>query len=746
MKRVRQGIILLVVALLWLGWLLTPGRAQAHARLMGSSPASGSSLQDAPAQIDISFSESVSLDFSAIRLLDRTRQELPLGQIGYGPQGETSVRVPVTGSLPPGTYGVVWRVVSAVDGHLNAGSFVFRVLGAGENPQATPEPVLGGEGTTEAPIVNGSERPDALHWLVRALVLVCITFCLGGAIFLVLVVEPAAGELGQAGASLWPILGARFARFGGIAAAALVPLLATDLWAQVAAIAQTDLLGALARADLGSLLLSTTRYGFAWAMKMLAAVGLFGLFLFVSLRRRSGEGLWEIAIAAGSLFLLAESLSSHAAAAQGGSVAGLPLPVISDWVHLVTASTWIGGLLFFLAVLFPAYRRMKLARDELRAFLAVAVPRFSRLALASVFALGVSGTYNLAIQTTDLPAIASSLYGQVVALKVIIFLALIAIGAINLTLLSPRLRVAALPGNASTGGTGTVAHFRRNVRLEVALVLVVLLCAGGLTLLPPPSNANPQDVSQTEGGLTLPTTPATAALPTSVALTPPAVVATTVARTSVSLAIEQADASEVLSVTLAPEIGGSDPFTDVTKVDLTISPQGIEAGSTVLVTESVSPAQDGAQVWVASGSVLAFEGSYLVSAVAQRTNSADLKAAFWLTLAEGGSISLRAIEYVEARISTVPEPPIVGSTQVVVALRGPEGEPIDGAGVILSALGPEGRRIEANDTLAPVAGEPGDYGAQVDFPVAGGWSLEVLVSRTGQSDLRLIASLDVLAK
>ena len=735
-----------MVALLWVGWLLTPGRAEAHARLVGSNPTPGSSLQDAPAQIDISFSESVSLDFSTIRLLDRTRQELPLGQIEHGPGGETSVRVLVSGSLPPGTYGVVWRVVSAVDGHLTLGSFVFRVLAAGESPQATPEPVLGGEGTTEAPLVPLSERPDALHWLVRALVLASITFCLGGAIFLVLVVEPAAGERGQAGARLWPVLGARFAWSGAIAAAALVPLLATDLWAQVAAVAETDLPGALARADLGSLLLSTTRYGFAWAMKMLAAVVLFGLFLFVSLRRKAGAGLWEIPIAAGSLFLLAESLSSHAAAAQGGSVAGLPLPVISDWVHLVTASTWIGGLLFFLAVLFPAYRHMKLARDERRAFLAAAVPRFSRLALISVFALGVSGTYNLAIQSTDLTAIAASLYGQVVALKVVIFLALIAIGAINLALLGPRLRQGTGHGGEDSGGTGTVAHFRRNVRLEVALVMVVLLCAGGLTLLPPPSNASPQAVSQADAGLALPTAPATTALPTSVALPPPSVAATTVARTSVSLAIVQADVGEVFSVTLAPEIGGSDPLTDVTKVVVTISPQGIEAGSAVLVAEQASSTQDGARVWVARGSVLAFEGNYLVTTVAQRTNSADLKAAFWLTLAGGSSISLRAIGYVEARISTVPEPPVVGSTRVVVALRGPEGEPIDGAGIRLSAFGPEGRRIETSEILATVAGGRGDYAAQVDFPVEGGWGIEVVISRAGQPELKLTASLTVLAR
>ncbi|MDQ3930003.1 MAG: CopD family protein, partial [Chloroflexota bacterium] len=450
--------------------LLAPTPVSAHARLLGSSPTPGSSLQTAPSAIEISLSEPVSLDFSTIVVLDRSRKEVPIGPIGYGSQGETSVSAPLTTDLPPGTYGVVWRVVSVIDGHLTTGSFVFRVLGEGESPQTPPEPVLGTDAATETALGTAEQRPSPFHWFVRTLVLVCITFCLGGAIFLVLVVEPAVVELGRAAGSLWSIIGARFGRFGAVAAAALVPLLAIDLWAQVAAIAQTDLAGALGRADLGSLLISTTRYGFAWAMKMLGAVVLSGVFIYVSLRRKSIAGVWEVAIAAGSLFLLAESLSSHAAAVVGENVAGLPLPVISDWVHLVTASTWMGGLLFFAAVIFPLQRSVQIEHEERRAFLAAAVPRFSRLALVSVLALGISGTYNLAIQTTDLPAIISSFYGQVVGLKVLLFGALILLGAINLAHLTPRLRAARSPE-----GEATVSSFRRNVRLEVALIAVVLL-------------------------------------------------------------------------------------------------------------------------------------------------------------------------------------------------------------------------------------------------------------------------------
>ncbi|HVG00897.1 MAG TPA: copper resistance protein CopC, partial [Chloroflexia bacterium] len=301
MRRHRNGPIVLLLGLLLGVWLMLPGSTHAHARLVASSPPPGSSLQSAPDELEISLSEAVSLDFSAVLLLDRSQRELPVGKIEYGSQGESSVRVQISGELPAGTYGVVWRVVSAVDGHLTTGSFVFRVLGEDEDPQAPPDPVLLDTGEMGTSLETVRERPDAVHWLVRAVVLACITFCLGGAIFLVLVIEPAAAERGHAGEKLWPPLAARFAQVGSFATAALVPLLVFDLLAQVASIAQTDLLVAFGRADLGSLLLSTTRYGFAWTMKILAAVALTCLFLYVRTRGKGSSGLWEIGIAAGSL-------------------------------------------------------------------------------------------------------------------------------------------------------------------------------------------------------------------------------------------------------------------------------------------------------------------------------------------------------------------------------------------------------------------------------------------------------------
>ena len=62
----------------------------------------------------------------------------------------------------------------------------------------------------------------------------------------------------------------------------------------------------------------------------------------------------------------------------------VPLAVVSDVVHLLSVSLWLGGLVMLAAVVLP--RRLP---DEL----AVVVPRFSRLAFGAVIAILITGTF-----------------------------------------------------------------------------------------------------------------------------------------------------------------------------------------------------------------------------------------------------------------------------------------------------------------------------------------------------------------
>lgn len=492
---VRRWSLLAVTLLLVLPWLYSPKPASAHPQLVKSSPEAGSTVDTSPAEIELYMTEAVSLEFSTIKIYDRARQEQPVGPLARI-DADTSAKVAVLNTLPPGIYTVVWRVLSNADGHLIAGNFAFRVRAAagatpGPGDTGAEEPVVPLDDTSASPYETDTSSADPFRWLVRAVMFVGSILLLGGPVFTMMVVEPTVARTGEAGKSVWPVVGRRFGLIGTIAAIFLAIALLLDLVLQVAAVDRTDMLGALGRPDTALLIINSTRFGFSWALKALAALLLLGVMLFIWRRStRGGSGAWELAVAAASLLMLAQSIGSHAAVAGDNSAFGVPLPIVSDWLHLVIVSVWVGSLGYMALALFPAFKAAGMSSVERRAFLGQAIPRFSRLAIISVVTLAATGTYNLLIHTTDPVAFFNSLWGQVLSLKVAVFLVLVIVGAVNFRRLSPRLVARSAEDRGGTDiEARPVRQLRRNIRLEVVLGCLALLLAGGLTLLPPPSGS-----------------------------------------------------------------------------------------------------------------------------------------------------------------------------------------------------------------------------------------------------------------
>jgi methionine-rich copper-binding protein CopC len=105
--------------------VLGPNVAHAHAMLDHASPAVGNTVHAAPAQVKLWFSEEIEPAFSSLRVLDASGKEVDKRDKVVSPADRTllTVSVPV---LPPGTYKVLWRVVS-VDTHKTEGDFTFTV-------------------------------------------------------------------------------------------------------------------------------------------------------------------------------------------------------------------------------------------------------------------------------------------------------------------------------------------------------------------------------------------------------------------------------------------------------------------------------------------------------------------------------------------------------------------------------------------------------------------------------------------
>ena len=99
--------------------------ADAHAFLDHATPAVGSVVRGAPAQIKLWFTQRLEPAFSTMQVLDRSGKRVDKGdpQVDRADAELLLVSVP---QLTPGTYRVTWRVLS-VDTHVTEGDFTFDV-------------------------------------------------------------------------------------------------------------------------------------------------------------------------------------------------------------------------------------------------------------------------------------------------------------------------------------------------------------------------------------------------------------------------------------------------------------------------------------------------------------------------------------------------------------------------------------------------------------------------------------------
>ena len=103
---------------------LLPAAAQAHAMLDRAMPPVGSTVASSPKEIVLSFTEPVEPAFSSIEVRSETGAAMQDGKASVGAK-RTQLRVALK-ALPPGSYKVIWRVLS-VDTHRTQGDFTFHV-------------------------------------------------------------------------------------------------------------------------------------------------------------------------------------------------------------------------------------------------------------------------------------------------------------------------------------------------------------------------------------------------------------------------------------------------------------------------------------------------------------------------------------------------------------------------------------------------------------------------------------------
>ena len=307
--------------------------------------------------------------------------------------------------------------------------------------------------------------PDALV-VARALHLAATVMLVGAVIFQYFLVVPVLRQTSE-------VAGARFtARFTQWTAwiGLVASVVSGAVWVAVLAALITGDPIRNVLSDDALTLLTQTQFGrvaeLRFAIALLIACTLVG--------RKWSDGLrWPAAVLA---LCFAGSLAWTGHSGAGEGFAG-NVQVTADALHLIAAAVWVGGLIP-LACLFS--RAAQPASGLSPDLVADVTRRFSIMGIISVATLLMTGLINTWFLVASVAILAGSTYGELLMIKMALFLIMVGIAAINRTWLTPMLV-------AGTSGARTKATRRlaRNSLVEASLGLVIFAIVGMLGTLAP---------------------------------------------------------------------------------------------------------------------------------------------------------------------------------------------------------------------------------------------------------------------
>ena len=433
--------LLLLAALLLCTLLGTAQPASAHTELVSSSPKDGATPAKAPTHLTLTFDEAV--DVADVRVLTVNGDRLPVSRTAR----RNVVRVAL-GSPADGSFALVWSVVDEEDGHASSGRIAFSVAAKAARAGSAESSAPAGSAESSAPADSAEASSPAPSPSVRkGLVAVrwagylALALFVGGLAFVALLwpggaYEPRARALlGFA----WTVgllatvaavgLQGAYASLGGLRDA-LDPATYADVLGTRPGIvlAARGLMWVLAAVVLAALLQGAARSP-GWRVGALAVT--FGLLRTTGMTGHNSEG----------------------SEPTWGAVA--------DFLHLLGAALWIGGLAMLTLAVLPRRRPGELAE---------VVPGYARLAALSVtgivgaglvLAWQVVGSYDALLHTS---------YGHLLLVKTAVLGGVLVAAYASRQWVRTRLDLAVL----LRGDAATVRSFGYSVAAETGLVLVVL--------------------------------------------------------------------------------------------------------------------------------------------------------------------------------------------------------------------------------------------------------------------------------
>ncbi|MEM6528162.1 MAG: CopD family protein, partial [Chloroflexota bacterium] len=452
-----QHAVLLLTLLMMVMLAVRP--VAAHGYIVRSIPEDRAELERAPTRVQYWFSEPLERQFSNIELLDSTGTVIASG--GVDPEDDSLMVLRPPANLPDGAYVVSLRPAFASDGHVVGETRVFFV----------GESVAGVEGSA------ASDTAVPLEVVWRGIVLTSTALLLGVFVMYDRVLLPAWGNKQYIAGFLPPRV---MTRLTWIAVGALAVAIAGNALAilQNAMVLFDASLPRVVGSNLWNTARIGSRFGETWTVRMALLLILAALLALTIYWRdekpRTIAPFWRALMWGTALMTGTFAVSSHAA----GSLVMPWVGLLMHWLHLTAVSVWTGGLVALVLVM-PVALQPYTGEKRRLALLAV-MRKFSGVAVAALLVTVTSGIYN-SLNWLFRPADVTTSYGMALVYKVLLFVGLLAVGAVH--------HIASRPERYAQWQAlvERIGGWRVTLPLEAVFVLAVLISAGFVSSTPPPT-------------------------------------------------------------------------------------------------------------------------------------------------------------------------------------------------------------------------------------------------------------------
>jgi copper transport protein len=275
-----------------------------------------------------------------------------------------------------GTYTVSWRVMSADDGQVTEGAYVF-VVGESVTPRAS----------AVGQVIAFTGWMDALaQWI--------------GMLSTTALIGPLTASI-----VFWRQRLSRVPQPSYV----FPWLVALLLGGSLALLARMHQIAPKEGLWIGIGMLMSTPVGAVLAAKIGLIIGLTAVLVAYWCVSAGRMRLWSVALVLLVLLLISDTLMSHSVA----TAAWRSLALGAQLVHLVGVALWVGGLGYFATLFWWSVFRERSVTSEL----AWAIPTFSLLAVGAVGLLTVSGLYLTQLHLDSVDQLLSTPYGRTLLAK-----------------------------------------------------------------------------------------------------------------------------------------------------------------------------------------------------------------------------------------------------------------------------------------------------------------------------------------